>query len=327
MQAFAIPTSQRSDQKLPKSYQAKAPGHLHNKQMITKKQIYIYIAVLLLVSWAIQILAILITGDINSDSARIWLVGTMLTPFLVTIIFLKRNKNLKQHLLWKPNSKIFITSFFAVLIPIIIAFSVLIILQKFNYGQSEWFTFSYSGVNISGGPFFLGKGNQSWFMFVPNIFITGAIFAILNALIATGEEFAWRGLLQPLLTDKYGLFKGITILGFIWAIWHLPALLNGYNYPENPIVGSFILFPIRLIATSYFYVWLTKKSNSFIPASIAHGALNGIQTAIVSNIKLSTSPIYENVITITITIVIGLLFIALTYRISKTHLKEPAGVS
>lgn len=290
--------------------------------MEIKKQIYIYIAFLFVVSWTIQILAITITGDINSEAARIWLAGTMLSPLVVTVFFLKRNKYFKEKLLWKPNSKIFTTSFFAVLIPIIIAFAVLTIIQKLNYGQSEWFSFSNSSVNITGGPFFLGKGNQSWLVFASNIFITGAAFALLNALIATGEEFAWRGLLQPLLTDQFGLFKGITILGFIWSMWHLPALLNGYNYPDNPVIGAFVLFPLRLIAISYFYAWLTLKSRSFIPAAIAHGAGNGIQEAIVSNIKMNTSQIYENGITIVITVIFGLIFLALTYRIAKTDLNE-----
>ena len=98
--------------------------------MTTKKQICSYIAALLIVSWTIQIFAIIITGDINTDAARVWLAGTMLTPLVVTIIFLARNKNLKEKLLWKPNFKIFITSFFAVFIPIIIAFAVVIIIQK-----------------------------------------------------------------------------------------------------------------------------------------------------------------------------------------------------
>jgi membrane protease YdiL (CAAX protease family) len=286
--------------------------------MATKKQIYSYILILLIVSWTVQIVAIIITGDINSDAARIWLAGTMLTPLVVTIFFLNRNKNLKQHLLWKPNSKIFITSFFAVLIPIMIAFGVLIIIQKFNYGQSDWFVFSNSEVNVTGGPFFLGKGNQSWLIFALNIFITGAAFALLNAFVATGEEFAWRGLLQPLLTDKFGLVKGVTILGFVWSMWHLPVLLNGYNYPDTPVIGGFILFPIRLIAISFFYAWLTQKSKSFIPAAIAHGAGNGIQEGIISNIKMNGTQIHENLITIAITVIVGLIFLALMNRKQKS---------
>jgi membrane protease YdiL (CAAX protease family) len=270
------------------------------------------------------VLAIAITGDANSDAARVWLAGTMLSPLIVTIIFLNRNKELRKRLLWKPNAKIFITCFLAVLIPIIIAFAVLIIIQQFNYGKSAWFSLSDSGVQINGGPFFLGKGDQSWLVFVSNIFITGAAFALLNAFFAAGEEFAWRGLLQPLLTDKFGWVKGVAILGFIWAMWHLPVLLNGYNYPDNPIIGAFIFFPIRLIAISFFYAWLTLKSKSFIPAAIAHGAGNGIQEGIVSNIAMHTGQIYEHMITIVVTVVIGLVFLGLTYTSGKSNLATSA---
>ena len=289
--------------------------------MGTKKQIYLYVGLLLLVSWIIQITAIVITGNINSDEARIWLAATMMTPLVVTIIFLAKNKSLKQQLLWRPNKQIFITSFFAVLIPVLLAFGVLLILEKWGYGYSEWFSFSNAGIHIAGGPFLLGKGNQSWLLFSANIFLTGAAFAIINAVFATGEEFAWRGLLQPLLTDYFGLIKGVVILGFVWAIWHLPALLNGYNYPEYPILGSFILFPIRLIATSFFYAWLTIKSKSFIAAAIAHGALNGIQTGIISNIKMNSSQLSEYIVTIMLTAVVGIIFLVLTVFRRRHRLK------
>jgi membrane protease YdiL (CAAX protease family) len=208
-----------------------------------------------------------------------------------------------------------------VLIPIIIAFTVLIIIQQFNFGKSAWFSLTDTGVQVNGGPFFLGKGNQSWLVFVLNIFVTGGAFALLNAFFAAGEEFAWRGLLQPLLTDKFGWVKGVSILGFIWAIWHLPVLLNGYNYPEHPVIGAFVFFPIRLIAISYFYAWLTLKSRSFIPAAIAHGAGNGIQEGIVSNITMHTGQIYEHVITILVTVVVGLIFLAFTYKSKKRSLE------
>ena len=285
--------------------------------MATTKQIYTYLASILIVSWTVQLPAIFFTEGVYSEDARIWLALTMVSPAMVTFFFLKMNKDLRGQLLWKPNSQIFITSFLAVLIPILLAFSVLIAVQTFGYGQSEWFSFSDSGVNIKGGPFFLGKGDQSWLVFFSNVFITGAAFALLNACIASGEEVAWRGLVQPLLVDKLGFLKGICLLGFIWSMFHLPILLNGYNYPENPILGSFILFPIRLIAASYFYAWLTIKSKSFIPAAIAHGAGNGIQQAIVSNIHMNTSQIYESVLTIVVTVVIGLFFLLLTYRKEK----------
>jgi membrane protease YdiL (CAAX protease family) len=204
-----------------------------------------------------------------------------------------------------------------VLIPILLGFSTLLILENFDMGKSLWFDFSTDIPNILGGPFILGKGSQSWLILISNIFLTGFLFALLNATVATGEEFAWRGLLQPLMMEKFGLIKGVTLLGIVWSFWHLPVLLNGYNYPENPILGGFILFPIRSIATSFFYVWLTYQSRSFIPASIAHGALNGIQTAIVFNMEKMSHPLYENIITILLALFIGGFFLFLTAKSIK----------
>lgn len=286
-------------------------------ELISKKKIWTYVGVLFFVSWILQWLAIKITGGITSDKMVIWLAGVMLTPFLVSLVFISRYKTFKEKLLWKPNINLFVSTFFAVLLPILIAFAVLVFLHYFDFGRSDWFSFSATSVSIHGGPFFLGKGEQSWGMFMLNIFLTGAAFALLNSFIAAGEEFAWRGMLQPLLTDQYGLMKGITMLGFLWAMWHLPILLAGYNYPETPILGALILFPLRLIAVSFFYAWLTIKSNSFIPAAIAHGALNGIQTGVISNIKMNSSQLVQDMTTMIVEILVGLIFLLLLVRLSK----------
>lgn len=287
--------------------------------MISKKQIWTYVGVMFFISWTIQLLAIKITGGVNSEKMVFWLAGIMLTPSLVSFIFISRYKTFKEKLFWKPNINILLTSFLAVLVPILIAFAVLVFLQYFGYGKSDWFSFSSTSVSVRGGPFFLGRGEQPWVMFVLNVFLTGAAFALLNSFFASGEEFAWRGMLQPLLTDKYGLTKGITILGIIWAIWHLPILLAGYNYPETPILGALILFPIRLIAVSFFYAWLTIKSRSFIPAAIAHGALNGIQTGIISNITMNSPQIFQDMTTMSVELFLGVSFLLLIVGITKSQ--------
>lgn len=159
-------------------------------------------------------------------------------------------------------------------------------MKNMNYGQSGWFVFSSNSVNISGGSFLLGLGQQTWIFFVSNILITAIAYSLLTGLVAIGEEFAWRGFLQGVLIEKFGTIKGIVILGFLWAMWHLPVQLAGYNYPENPILGSFIISPIMLMAVSLFYAWLTLKSKSYIPAAIAHGAFNTIEEGIISSINL-----------------------------------------
>jgi uncharacterized protein len=283
--------------------------------MATNKQLLSYCGLIFFLSWALQILAIATTGDINSESAETWLVGTMFVPLFVTIGFLVKDKSLRSKLAWKPNLKIFGTIIIAFLIPTVIAFLVLFVIEIMGYGHSGWFEFYPDGATISGGPFLLGMGKQSWLMFTMNILATAGAFSLMNGIPAAGEEFAWRGFLQGQLTQRYGSIKAI--LGFIWSMWHLPAQLAGYNFPDNPIFGSFIISPIELIAVSFFLGWLTLKSGSFIPAAIAHGAGNSIQEGVISNINIQVPRIYEDLITLFISVAVGLVFLFFINKASK----------
>lgn len=278
---------------------------------MTNRQLLMYCGLIFFVSWTLQILTILVAKDLDSFNGKLGLTVTMISPFLVTMGFIISNKSLQKKILWKPNKHIFSTSFLAILIPTITAFIVLFIVKKMHYGQSGWFLFSTRGVTISDGPFLLGLGQQTWIIFIFNILITAIVYALITATVAVGEEFAWRGLLQGILIEKFGIIKGILVLGFLWAMWHLPVQLAGYNFPENPILGSFIISPIMLFSVSLFYAWLTLKSNSFIPAAIAHGAYNTIEEGIISNINLEVPMLYLILVKLIVTVMTGLLFMYL----------------
>lgn len=284
------------------------------KFCMSKKQLFIYIGIIFSVSWAIQILAIAVNGSINAEESRLWLALTMISPSLLTFIYLNKYKTLRSEVIVRPNKKIVKMTLWAVIIPIIIGLTVLKAIDLLNLGQSDWFTFKNTNVIISDGPWILGLKEQNLFYFALNIIITGITYAFLNMPIAAGEEFAWRGFLQGQLTNKFGLIKGLLILGFIWSMWHLPALLNGYNFPENPILGSFVLFPIQLMSLSVFYGWLTIKCKSFIPAAIAHGALNSIQEAMIFNTTLQVPILNLYLIRTSITALIGLIFLYLLIK-------------
>jgi membrane protease YdiL (CAAX protease family) len=267
-----------------------------------------YCAWLFLVSWGLQIVGIANTNGLEDPAMRWWLAAAMLSPSIVTIFYLYFNPILKSKLLWKPSLKLISATFLSVLVPILFALIVVVIFESFDWGTSKWFEFSRKHVSVSDGPFFLGLGSQSWLIFSLNIFTTGFVFALLNSFIAAGEEIAWRGLFQGLLIERFGVWKGILLLGFIWSMWHLPIQLFGYNYPENPVVGSFIISPLILIGYSMFMGWITVYSKSFIPAAIAHGAGNGIQEGIISQLDLSTPELYLYIIRLLTSLTIGLIF-------------------
>jgi membrane protease YdiL (CAAX protease family) len=101
---------------------------------------------------------------------------------------------------------------------------------------------------------------------------------ILNLISTFGEEFGWRGYLLPKLLPL-GKRKAILLQGVIWGVWHWPVIAMGYNYgfdyPGSPWLGPLAMVWFTVLV-GIFLAWVSMKSESVWPATIAHGALNGI---------------------------------------------------
>ncbi len=97
---------------------------------------------------------------------------------------------------------------------------------------------------------------------------------LFNTLFALGEELGWRGYLLPKLLPL-GQIPAMLISGVIWGIWHAPAILQGHNYPENPVlgVGMMIVFTVLL---GIFFSWLYLKTKSPWAPALAHGTVNAV---------------------------------------------------
>lgn len=272
------------------------------------RAIALYCLLAYAIAWALQFAAIAMTGgNMQSGAAIPWLAATMFAPTLAAIPFLVFHRPARAGLLWKPTWATWPLILVAVAVPTLIAFAVVVIGQTMGWGQSGWFTFSTAGVSITGGPWILGTGMQGWPMFVANIAITGLAFAAMSAVVAVGEEFGWRAFLQGHLINRLGLTGGVATLGLIWSFWHLPVLLAGYNYPETPILGALVIFPLELVAVSFFLAWLTITARSFWPAVMAHAAGNSVQEGVIANLQMETPRLYEDLTTMGVTMVIGLL--------------------
>jgi membrane protease YdiL (CAAX protease family) len=95
---------------------------------------------------------------------------------------------------------------------------------------------------------------------------------LINLIFAMGEEIGWRGFLLPLLMPL-GQWKALLISGAIWGLWHAPAIAQGLNYPEHPILGI-LLMTIFCILLGIIFGWLYLNTRSPWVAGIAHGSLN-----------------------------------------------------
>ena len=89
------------------------------------------------------------------------------------------------------------------------------------------------------------------------------------------EEIGWRGIAQPLVEGRYGMFIGGAVVGVFWVLWHLP-LLTSTTLPfesTNPMVFGF-----QTVGIAVLLAWLYQRSGqSLILAMLFHGWRNSIE--------------------------------------------------
>jgi len=101
----------------------------------------------------------------------------------------------------------------------------------------------------------------------------GLIFGIFpNSVFAIGEEIGWRGFLWNEIKN-WGFWKSSLFIGLLWGIWHIPLVLDGYNYSSNTGIGSFMMIIFCILLTPVMNL-IREKTNSVIGPAVFHGSLN-----------------------------------------------------
>jgi membrane protease YdiL (CAAX protease family) len=126
----------------------------------------------------------------------------------------------------------------------------------------------------------------------------GSLLAILTfvgvpigTLLAFGEEFGWRGYLLPKLLPL-GEVKAALIVGLIWGPWHLPVLIVGLNYPEQPITAVLAVFLLSATLLSLLHTrFYVASGYSLIAVSLLHGSLNTFSDRLTDPEHLSGNPL------------------------------------
>jgi membrane protease YdiL (CAAX protease family) len=101
---------------------------------------------------------------------------------------------------------------------------------------------------------------------------------IILLLVPFLEELGWRGYGVDSLLDRFNLFTGSLIFGFLWGLWHLPVFFipNSYQaslWQQNPIfaINFFVgIIPLAIIA-NYIYV---KNNRSILLIIVFHWMVN-----------------------------------------------------
>jgi len=111
-----------------------------------------------------------------------------------------------------------------------------------------------------------------------NFFELAGVASIWYFVPALVEEIAWRGYLQPRFIRRYGLVRGIFLVGVVWGAFHYAWDFNT-RMTSRDIAVALVGRLVGTICLSYVLGWLTIGAESVVPAAIAHAMYNIFVTA------------------------------------------------
>lgn len=118
---------------------------------------------------------------------------------------------------------------------------------------------------------------------IPLLTITAPVL-IVNIIFLTiaslGEEIGWRGFALPALLQRYSPLTASTILGILWATWHLPFWILIDTLSQYGAV-YFMLNYIFIVPTTFYITWIFVNSRqSILLPVVLHLVFNIINVTI-----------------------------------------------
>ncbi len=237
------------------------------------KPVWRYIALLFLATYLVQIFVILNGGE-EYNLFSIFIGLSMFFPGLGAIYYLIKTKQGLKYIDWKIGNPIY--ALLSLTLPAIITLAGIFLFEQIGLGTNYAYVLSDGTVDQIDIPLLFGSDTQSFPFFILNFVLTGIGFSLITSLLTIGEEVGWRGFLQKELLKQNSVLKSLVFLGLLWGFWHLPIILDGFNYPEYPVLGGLLIFPLTTVFISFFIGWLTINSKSVWQAVFAHGGVNSV---------------------------------------------------
>jgi uncharacterized protein len=207
------------------------------------KDIFLYTAIVLIVSWTVQ--GLIITNGGVKAYGILGLICMMWIPGIIAIFYRVFTKQgFKDAGFKKFSFKFFLLS---LAIPLLFAFITNFVAHLLDIRLFAPISLERLGTAFTRILLILGIG------------FFGAL----------GEEIGWRGFLiskmQKSKFPRYMLCSGV-----IWALWHLPLVTFGGYYENNNLFQVAVLYTLSILTFNYFISWMFIKTQSIWIATTTH---------------------------------------------------------
>jgi membrane protease YdiL (CAAX protease family) len=119
------------------------------------------------------------------------------------------------------------------------------------------------------------SGKPALPQFAPYFGSLTAGFLLSELLPAFWEEVVFRGLLQPRFISRYGVLRGIFLVGIVFAAMHFWDDFS-LRFTDGAVLLQVGVRLLQCVAMSGVLGWLTLRTGSVLPAALAHGIYNSI---------------------------------------------------
>ncbi len=154
------------------------------------------------------------------------------------------------------------------------------------------------------------RGNP-WYLFI--------LFMPLMVLGGGMEEIGWRGVLQPLLENRFPFLAAAVMEGALWSVWHLPLWFVPNTTQADMSFTAFTLYCITLGCTLAAVYRLTK---SIWASILVHAWGNTILGGMYTFTSLTEFPGIKTIIIYTIQIVLIILVYTICNKIFILYHKK-----
>jgi len=142
-------------------------------------------------------------------------------------------------------------------IPIVIG--AVISVGQFAFDRAQWAAHNFGQID---SPVF---GN---YITLPDPWLLLLFFS------AFMEEMIFRGFLQGHFVERYGVYRGIFLVGIVWAAFHFSWDFNFVQVTDKEVILGLASRICICLALSYVFGWLMLRSGSVLPSALAHTFYN-----------------------------------------------------
>ena len=111
---------------------------------------------------------------------------------------------------------------------------------------------------------------------------TLSILAFAALFSPLWEEIGWTGFATPIMLRRWSPLQVALLLGFLHAMWHLPATIYGAGaFHGNLFIVNFLVTSVGIVGLRIVAIWIYMRTRSLVLGWLTHVGFTGGQLLLV----------------------------------------------